>query len=302
MAVLTNTYGSTGPYGSGTYKGSYFDNMPDSIPGIGVSDTRKCFHLGFNDDQGNGWDEVSGDAWVWPESQGAVLNVFDESGQIFLVVWDENDGLPYVLNTSDGPADTNMERVWLDKVDPNIADSGTHIEPEILFPEDTGENSNYEVEHQETTFIVRPIKASHRGADGYDDNGLLSDTVMDLTYYADGKIAAESTLDDIQTVCENMLITRAKGNSLQAGLTANCSAFKITDVINYYKVIDRAQFQNHEGSASVGYETELSALTFWLSRGASLLLDRVSLDMVAGTISGATGPDGKTVSAIDLTE
>jgi hypothetical protein len=268
------------------------------LKGISFSSYKKCFHYGFDSSQGFGWDEVSGSSWVWPETQGAVLNVPDGKGQMLLVVWDESSGFPYVISTKDSPYGSNMVRTYVDKKDPNVVGSGTDIAATIKLPEHSGENKHYSIEHSETNIHVRPSKASNRSASGYDTNGLLSGFAINADIFVDGAIVATDTISSIATNAENVFTRRAEGPTNQIQLSTNKSDFRLMGMESYYKVSDTAHRPSVGRTTEDGYQKEFAVPTVWVSRGSNLLLNRATGATLSGAGSGATGPDGRSNSAL----
>lgn len=302
MSLFSNHYGRTGVYGSGAYKGRISD-PPNSLVGISFSDKKKCFHFGFDAQQGLGWDEVSGDRWVWPETQGAVLNVFDDIGQMLLVVWDEASGLPFVISTKDGPSGSGMDRTYVDKYDPYHPQNPigySDIESTIKLPEHFGEKKHYNIEHSETDLHIRPSKASNRGADGYGDNGLLEDFELGMSIYVDGKAVADDTIADVATDAENAFTVKASGPTNQIEVTTNKSDFRLMAVESYYNVKDNAKRPVVGRTTEDDYQKEFSLPSVWLSRGSNLLLNRANGQTLTGTGHSGPGPDGRSNTALVL--
>lgn len=299
MGLVGNRYGLSARYGHEFYKG-YANDAPNSLKGISYSDYKKCFHHGFDAQQGYGWDEVTGAAWVWPESQGCVQNVFDGSGQMLLVVWDEASGLPYVINTKDAPTNANMERVYKDKVDPLTAGSGTDIAGTVKLPEHFGENKHYAVEHSETNIHVRPSKAANRDATGYDTNGLLTGFEFDANIYVDGSLVATAAIEDISTEAENVFDRKASGATNQIEIVSNKSDFRLMATESYYTVEDGAKRPAIGRTTEDTYHLAFATPTVWLSRGSRLLLNRASGVLLTGTANGLTGADNRSNSGMTI--
>jgi len=245
--ITSNRYGATGYYGEGPYKGQYNDN-PNAIRGLSWADTKKCFHLGFTDQQGVGFDEVSGDSWVWPESHAAVLNVFDDSGVMLLVVWDEQTGLPYVISTKDGPANTNNSRIFVDKHNRLVTGSGVDIECTVKLPEHNGDADRFDVSHSETFLHIRPTKATNRGATGYNTQGLPEDFKIDSKIYVDGYAVELSVSNDISTAVENVFPQSDdfSGRTNQQEFIFNKSDFKLVSIESFYERDDSAKYPASE--------------------------------------------------------
>lgn len=305
MSLLSNRYGYTGAYGDLPYKGQASDSVPGVVRGISYSTKRKCFHFGFNPSQGLGWAEdndydVTADI-PWPESQAAVAKLYDEYAQPIIVVFDESSGLPYIINTRDGPTNSKMVKRWQDKYDPNDSTSGTHPTWSLTQREHSGEELDYQIENDQQRVHVRPVKADNRSATGYDTTtGLPTGLEIDAQLTADGDVTADTTIDDIPTNREYVFDHDARGHSLQQKLTFNRTAVRVQRIRSQYTIFDEplipAKGQLTEGD----YQAEFAAPELWLSRGETLLLDRASGATLSGTVGAITGPDGKSNSAMRL--
>lgn len=305
MSILSNRYGYTGTYGTGTYKGSTSEGTPGVLRGISFSSNRKCFHFGFDQEQGLGWSEDTdtnsyGDM-PWPEAQAAIVHMYDEYAQPLLVIFDEGSGLPYFINTREGPSGSKVTKRWKDKVDPNTSGSGTHITWDVTQGEVTGEEMDFTIENDEQRIHVRPIKASNRSATGYDsDTGLPDGLEITSSFYTDGDVTAETTIEDIPTDSEYVFDYDARAHALQQKLSFNRAALNLQRIESKYKVIDQPLIPGKGNTTEAGYELELAAPSLWLSRGSSLLLDRASGSTLSGSATATTGPDSKSNSAMIL--
>jgi hypothetical protein len=272
-----------------------------TLSGLAWNTNHKCFHFGFGDSQGRGWDEVSGDDWVWPESQAAVLSVVGDAGQYDLVVIDEKSGLPYLITGRETPSGSNTGIVWKDKVDPNISGSGSDIETALTLREHYGEKLGYDIWHEQSRIHPRPVKNENRGATGFDSNGLPTGLQFTSTFYANGEIVAKGTMSNIPTDSEYVHDRRFKGNTLQQEISTNKSNFKVIRTESIYKVSDVQKIPSMGGNTESAYELELSAPIVWLSRGETLLKNRSTNITLSGTVSATDGADGLSTSGMNVT-
>jgi len=302
VGILQNRYGQTGPYGSGTYKGDLGD-APGRLPGLHNAATKKCFHLGIREEQGGGWAEVQDGDWVWPESQAAVANIFDNSGQMLLIVWDEDDGLPWIINTREGPSGSGMTTAWKDKIDTNVSGSGTEIPTKWKRLEDSGSERHLMIEYSEGWLHLRPVDAANRGASGYGTTGLRSGMQIDVSLYADGvEASAQSSASDVSVDREILFPKKVRAEEgLQLYAQTDMSEFRVTSVELKYIVKDKPRIPYKGNQTEGGYQLLFAAPSHRITRGANLFLDVATGDTLAGAGTATTGPDGKTNSAITIT-
>jgi len=297
MAII-NRYGNS-TYGEGRYKG-VFDSLT-TLRGLAWSDHKKCFHYGFNDSQGFGWDEVRDGDWVWPASQASVFKLVDDNGKTLLVVMDEASGLPYVINTHEGPANSGMTAQYKDKVDPNVSGSGTDIGTECLLPDHYGEKIGYDIWHEQSRLHTRPVRVENRGASGFDANGLLTGQEFSSTLYADGKAVASSTMTNIPLTSEYVHDRKVKGNTLQQKISTNKSNYRVIRTESIYKVSDVNKMPSIGAMGEAAHEAEFATPVVWLSRGDTLLKNRYDGKTLSGAVTAIRGPDGIDGSAMSIT-
>lgn len=122
----------------------------------------KCYHLGFNENQGIGWDDVTDGDWIWISNPAQAETVIDSAGYRRLIAMHKETGLWYMLNVYDGPAGSGF--IWRnrDRVDPNVDNSGTDIGAIIRFREYMGDMQHYTLNHSETHIHIRPRLADNR--------------------------------------------------------------------------------------------------------------------------------------------
>lgn len=299
MAVI-NRYGLGGAYGDGLYKG-IFDDTLNTLRGLAWADTRKCFHLGFNETQGYGWNEDQDGDMIWPENQACVLTTINDSGQQDLIVYDEKSGMPYIMNTREGPSGSGMVTIWKDKVDDFVDASGTAITSYVTLPEHFGEKLGYDIWHEQSRIHARPVQNANRNATGFDANGLPSTIAFASTYYSDGNTVSEGTMSDVALNSEYVHDRKFKGNSLQQKISANVSNYKIVRTESIYKVSDVQKIPAIGANTEAAYELELAAPVIWLTRGEEQLRNRYDNSVLTGTVSATTGPDGLSNSAMTVT-
>ena len=278
---------------------------PNAIENAKVMD--RSYHLAIKEGQGGGWCEQEGVAWAWPANQAAVIPAVDSDGYRRLLVVDRYDQVPYLLNTVDGPTGSGL--VWRnkDKVDPNVAGSGTHIPTRIKRREDTGEMRHYTMDHLETHLTIEPRKPENKGAAGYDDNGLLLDQKFSARIYRNGEDAHAAEALDIPHDREIVFDRKTPGTPLQMEFLTDTSDYRIVEIEHYYTVYDVAKFpkknSNDVSMQASLHQQSLRTPSFWLGRSsASPLQNRATARVLTVTGSSATtGPDGQAGSALVIT-
>lgn len=298
MSLLASRYGFTTAYGDGVYKAEAANGTPGVVRGISYSSNAKCLHWGVNEEQGLGWAEDQDGDLPWPESQGSVLNAFDENGEELLVILDEGSGLPYIINTFDGPSGSDYTKRYKDKVDPNVSGSGTDIAVTIKQGEHIGEDPEFVLNNVEQRVTLRPINASNRGASGYDSSGLPTGFTLDANIYADGSQTASSSIETIPTDSEYVFDHAARGHSLQPEYVSNMAEFRLVRLRSQYRVQEIPLLPSKGNTTEADHQAEFATPTLWLSRGPTLLLDRASGSTISGTVTAIEGPDGISNSAM----
>lgn len=266
----------------------------------------KCYHLGLKAEQGGGWDEVRDGDWAWPTNQASIMTVIDEQGHRRLTVLDRRDQIRYIINTKDGPTGSGL--VWRnrDKVDPNVAGSGTDIQGGILRRYDFGEKRNYTMDHIETSVQIEPRKVANRGASGYTDDGLLDGQQFDAYLYRNGEDSYAARAIDIPIDREIVFDRKTPGRPLQFELLMAMSDWRITGFEHHYSVYDIPQYpKKNSNDVSMQATVNQNALRtplFWVSRNHSNpLMNRARARPVTGTAgSTTTGPDGQSGSAVQV--
>ena len=258
---------------------------------------KKCLHYGVNEEHGPGWSERGGDNWIWPESQAAILTIINNSYRQE-IVFNQDDGLPYWIDTRDGPANSGLVKCWRDKVHPLIADSGTVQLWEILFGEYTGELEQYFVEMLETYMVFRTVKNDNIGATGYDASGLPTSLQVNYDLLKDGLLVAYAGSTLIPVKRDIVVDRKEKGNALQIKLSGQNSEFKLRKIESFLKVSDFAH--NTTSLTEITYQETLSNPVMWFSRESNLINRCTGQLIYAGSITNITGPDSRDDSAFRI--
>lgn len=270
-----------------------------STPEIGIDANKKCYHYGLKEEQGGGWYERSGSTWVWPESRAAIMSII-LGNYPQEIIYDVNDGLPYVIDTRIATIGAVMEMVWKDKVDPNVAGSGTDIDWSILFGEMTGSDAYPFIELLEILAKIRPYNQDYINASGYDTEGLPSSFEVNAQLLVDGKETVISEADEITTKRETVFDRKTSGDSIQIKLSGACTAFRIRSILANCKLVKSKRFTGNNTT-----EQDLQA------EGATPILRVSRYDYTINMANGGdslfagtkkTGPDGEANSAIRVSQ
>ena len=267
--------------------------MPRSIPGLANATTRKCFHLGFTEEQGLAWAEDRDGALPWPASQGSICEIFDELGQSNLVIEDEATGLPFIMNVREAPANSRMKLTWKDKYDPNYptTDSGTDVACTVGLPEDEGDVRGEEIEHGETRLTIRPARAS---------DGLPAGFQVNAKSYEDGSETSSVSIAGIDTDAEMIYDRFLKAKGLSHEFSTTTSGWRLMGAASYYKQIDKSRLPSAGNTTENAFGLEFSLPSVWLSRGNNLLLNRATGQTLSGSVTATQGADWLTQSGMNI--
>jgi hypothetical protein len=293
---LNLTFGAQLPYGDGYYKGESFSDT-EVIPGLGFNTSKKCFQFGFNSEHGGGWSERGGDNWIWPESPASILTLFDGENRE-QIVWDSKDGLPYIIDSKDGPLNSDKVKAWKDKVDPNIVDSGTDILWEILTGEFIGEEFHYFVSLLDTHLSFKPANPLKKNTTGFDAAGLPLSFVANCEARVDGSVTETGSALNTPSGRDITIERTVRGKSIQLAISGVVSAFKLRTIETYLKVEDKPD--NSVSTTESTYQELLSNPVFWISRYIGLVNRVTGLTVSNVACSLIAGPDGISDSAFNL--
>lgn len=277
-------------------------NFP--IQGFAYSSNKKSYHYAVHPEQGHGWSENTGDDWIWPDGFSSVVNVIDDNDFRRLIVWDSRSGLPYVLNTHDGPTNSGLIAAWVDKKDNKRSGAGTEITTLIKLGEYIGAKQHFDIEHTESSLHFRPIDSDNLGASGYTASGQRSNQKVKINLYKDGETTASASSEDVPESRELVFDRHVKGNTLQLEIETDTSEYKLNKIESYLEVYDRAKFPASNSNSSTmkesDYQSEFGSPSVWISRGSNLLLNRASGSDLTGAGTATSGPDGKSNSALTI--
>ena len=262
-----------------------------SDEGLRVSVTTESLRLALKPSQGNGWAVFRGEDWLWPEARNGTLKIIDNKEKHQQIVWDARSGLPYLVG------DLNQ---WTDKADGSY--DGTEIEGEIRFPEDRGSAEHYTLESLEHHVHLRPHDEDSRGADGHTATGYRNGFSVDLAMFEDGEQITEAARTENIPIDGDIVFDRKlEAHRMQLKFTTTTSFWKLVRRRSYYVAKDKAAPPSGRAMSQYDHQAALEDAVMWLSRGDSLLLDKITnVEATGSYLAVATGPDGYSGSAMQF--
>jgi len=275
-------------------KKDYITALPG---GLRVANTNRCFRLAVKPEQGISFSELGGPGWIFPESRVGTLNVFTDTDQALVLVMDANNGRTYLLATRDGPAGSDIEKTFLDRKGETYNES--EIPWRIKLKGHKGTRENFFIEHLMSHLFLEAQKRSNIGKIGYDAAGLRNALKVTMKLFRDGKLVAETETKNIPNDGDISVQKRVIAHELQLEFSGTASELRITNANTDYEMKDERSGPDLRIMGHHVFQNELARVTFWLTRGSNLLLNRGTGENVTGSIfSATTGPDGKSGSAM----
>jgi hypothetical protein len=258
---------------------------------------RFCLRFATQHTEGIGWAEYSGADWVMPKDNWGTMLLIDSNFVPRFVVFDRDNNV-YECATFDRineirPAPTDKEV--------NGAD-GSEISWEKWGIEETAsvDNEHKKIEHSESHVYVRPKYTEKRGQVGYTDSGLRDNLEIDLDCYVDGeKLSSEATTENIP---ENGDVVfsghKVEARRIQFVWRGTASEVILTGIRHDLIAKMKCGSISERTMTEHSYELELASdKVVHLSRGLNLLKDRVSRNVLSGSVTSISGADGLQDSA-----
>ena len=261
-----------------------------------VTEEKICLRFATEPSEGYGWSLYDGDDWVEPVQDYGAFKINDEYDVPRSIILDRNDDGIYEVDTYDRIA--NIKPSPLDK-------ESTEITWEKWSPEIGVPNSDWQkIEAAVSHVYVRPLDSNNRGETGYTASGLRDAQEISLDVYSDGeKTTPSATTDDIPEDGDIVFSgTKVEARDLQYVIRGTAGELRLTGrchtVISKPKAGSRTERTMTEHTA----ESALSGPMFWLCRrgGRDLLYELIGKETISGTVTSATGPDGRSASAMTL--
>lgn len=271
----------------------------------------KCYHFGMGGTQGSGWSQFTGTYWPFAPIGVHGLPIVDTKSQAHQVVFDNNWSCWKEINEFDGPGESSglLAKAYV-YTDDNRAGAAQEVTTQIQLGEVTAVSEANSLKMDSVRFFFRPEKESNQSASGYDAAGFRTNQQVDVSLFLDGSTTAIKRTYDIQPFrdrtdspqgCEVVFdqpIRKAKRIRVQ--LDTATSEYFLTGVRGEYVQVADDEAPQERAMAESANQLAFATPTMWVTRGSSLLYDRVSHSTI--TISGyvgagTTGPDGRTLSA-----
>lgn len=254
---------------------------------IANAPTPVCLVYGVDrSEHGGGWSTFSGERWVWPESQAAIVEVPGPDANR-LVVFDNATGLPFIINPTDGPNGL-YPTPYRDMVGHPANPDGWSIATRYTTPAFVGSNLQYRIQHEETYIDMTPITGEY-----------LVDMSVSCHLRENDKSIA-STLDINITPGREVLFTRKEmADRIQVTVETAESGYRVNAIESSLKTDMKARYASKRESENLDFQTAMMDALWWATRGS------YARERITGTPTGMmgtkiTGPDGRDESAISL--
>jgi PKD repeat protein len=255
-----------------------------------------CLRFATEPSEGYGWNLCDGDDWVEPVTDYGLFTILDEYDVPRAIVLDTNDDGIYEVDTYDRIAD----------IKPSPLDKGsTEITWEKWSPEIVVPNGEWaKIEAAVSHVYIRPLDTGNRGETGYTSTGQRDAQEISLDVYSDGeKITPSASAEDVPEAGDLVFSgTKVEARRLQYVIRGTAGELRLTGrrhvVVQKPKTGSRTERTMTEHTA----ESALSSPVFWLCRraGRALLYELIGKNTITGTITAATGPDSRSLSAMTL--
>lgn len=258
----------------------------------------KCYRLSLDKKQGFSFAELSGSDWLYPELHGALLKVEDSKGDPYTLVFDSNDGRPYLLSTRKAPDASSQPMSFVDKEN----DKDTEITWLLTRREHTAPDEENDIEFMADHLYLRPHDEANKNASGYDAYGFRSAQKITVKAYLNGNTSesSEVTTEDPKAVMYHPY--NLQNRRVQLEVSGTASEISVTGIKSIYNVLKRRVPPTSETEERIWQRQLQEELKIWLSRN-----DRMDLNLANGASPvtvGAhtlyTGPDGIVGSAMKI--
>jgi len=294
------SYGGQAPYGDLQYKGQGGASGAFAANRINRTNGR-CLRYAVKKDQGNGWSEYGTptDGWLWPYPHFSPLIIVDDNDQRRIIVLDEVEGKFYEIAHRNGPAGSGIKIQFEDKINGSYA--GTEIKGEVHLGEHVADRETKILEHLETSVFLRPYDPENANKAGHDSEGFRNAFAFDLEFYKDGELSFSSRTQENGRRDFLKSDQFVEARRLQQRIKFDTSEWRMVGISGKYNVQDTRGLPDERTASEDEWQAEFSLPVLWLSRGPTLNLDRASgVAMTGDAVSGTTGPDGMTASALSF--
>ncbi len=257
--------------------------------GIHVAVTDACLRFAIKPSQGIGWSEYTGDDWLFPGAYHDTLVIYNDIDEPIQLVWDQTDGLPYQIGLLDQ---------WLDKEDDY---GGTEIQSAVRPKEHRGSTEHYMLEPMEEHAYFRPDSEDNKNKLGYNEFGYRDGFEVSIAAYLDGEQDTPNAITrDVPIDGDITYDRKVEAHRVQLEYRTTTSEWKLLQMRSYYIAKDKTAIPDLAVMTEHDQQEDISNMIFWVTRGDTQLLDRISNSNVSGSITAAIdGPDGESGSAMN---
>jgi hypothetical protein len=241
-------------------------------------------------EQGIGFYEVPAADMPFPESQSGTAVVFDFQDYLHGLVLDASTGKWYDMTTRQGPAGTNITKIWTGK-------SELDFNRYAKFREDRGSQEHEKITHLESHVYLRPTDEINKiDVEGYDDTGYPEGLQATLNLYVDGEpVTPNGRMLNIPITGDIKCDKKIEGSRIQIELITNRGDHYITDRQQYYAQRNKAAAPANRVSTELGYQAILADVLFWVDYFNGTLINRCTGSPCAATgIAAVSDPIGST--------
>lgn len=261
-----------------------------------------CWRFAIREEQGTiGGVKYSGAAWLQPTNGISGCEITDDGNRALQVVLDNPTGKFYWSPTYNGPSGSGLVETAMDK-DVTGAGAGTEVAWSITLGADTANVMDNDIRHEVSRLTIDPDDPLKAGTSGYDDEGFRDGLEIGFEAYrrADQWASVYSTADNIIKDGDISYDETPEDKALYHKISGNRGGCVISEIANYYTIMDRAAVPNKQAMTENDYQETLSAPVLWLSRNSNLYKNLATGAVIAGVPTGVTGVDNKANSAFQI--
>lgn len=251
-----------------------------------------CYRFSIREEQGViGGIRITGADWVQPPSGISGYEITDNGNRSMQVILDNLTGKFYWISTYNGPTGSGLTKTFVDKDD--TTGVGTEISWSLTYGADSGSMMKYDIRHEVSNLTIDPDNPSTGFRAGLEidvyaygkSNDWVTEYASAMNINKDGDISFDETPVD---------------KAIQIKVAGNRSEFVISELVNYYTILEQASVPSKREMTEGDYQESLSSMLLWLSRGPNLYKNLATGSIIAGTVTSITGVDGKSKSGFQI--
>jgi hypothetical protein len=260
-----------------------------------------CYRFAIREEQGTiGGIKITGNDWLVPPNGVNGYEIIDDGGRALQMVFDNLTAKYYWASTYNGPTGSGLSKTFLDKDD--TTGTGTEIDWSLIYGADTGELMKYDIRFETGNLTIDPFNPANADETGYDSSGFRDGLEIDIYGYKKAN-AFETEFSIAKNIIKDGDINTDEtpiDKAIQIKITGNRSECIISEFVGFYTVIDQAAEPSKREMTEGDYQEALASPVLWLTRGTNLYKNSATGASISGTPTGATGVDGKTNSAFQI--